>query len=65
MGILELENKFVVMVGGNMQNYCSTLVQTVFLNPIQRGVFFANRKRGGGAYLPPQCIFGNFFGGPP
>ena len=35
------------------------------INPIQRGVFFANGKRGGGAHLPPQCIFGKFFGGPP
>ena len=37
----------------------------ISFNPIQRGVFFANRKRGGGAYMPPQCIFGIFFGAPP
>ena len=34
-------------------------------NPIQRGVFFANRKRGGGGIYAPPVYFQNFFPEPP
>ena len=35
------------------------------LNPIQRGVFLRTESVGGGANLPPQCIFEKNFGAPP
>ena len=46
------------MGGHNLGDRMSTL------NPIQRGVFFANRKRGGGIY-PPPMYFRKIFRSPP
>ena len=36
------------------ESYSTTPKGGIFFNPIQRGVFFTNGKRGGGRYAPPR-----------
>ena len=56
---LSLDTKMITAYGLNPM--CSENVPTTqskaHLNPIQRGVFFTNGKRGGGADMPPLGKF--------
>ena len=54
----------VILRSNNERRKKELSLQEIDFNPIQRGVFFANRKRGGGHICPPS-VFSEIFSEPP